>query len=134
MLVAILLKLVSSAIGYLGKRSDNNLELQKINVGGDVAINIEELKARVELARLNHESREEDRKHWFTAWMVPVAFIVFFSHVAAIVFDSMPLFGHTIGSWKIPPLPGIYADMEYNAVLGIIGVGVLGVTKKIFSK
>lgn len=134
MFIGIALSVVKALLGYLGKRSDNNLELQKINVGGDVATNVEELRARVEMARMNHDSREKDREHWFTAWMVPVAFAILFSHVAAVVFDSMPLFGHEIGTWKIPPLPGSYADLQYHAVLGIIGVGTVGTIKRIFSR
>jgi hypothetical protein len=80
------------------------------------------------------DMRNSDREHWFTAWMVPVAFAVLFFHVAAVVFDSIPLFGHVVGSWAVAALPKPYDTMQEQIVLTICGVAGLSSLKKIFSR
>lgn len=133
-LITLIPGVLNGLLSWLNKRTDADLEKYKTAVGGDVVLNTEELRARVALAQMNHDSREKDREHWFTAWMVPVTFAVFLIHAAAVVFDSMPLFGHVNGSWGIDKLPGQYADMQYNVILGVCGIGVVGGIKKIFSR
>jgi hypothetical protein len=125
---------VSGLLTWLNKKADTDLEKFKTAVGGDVQLNIAELQAKVEVARLVAGMRKDDREHWFTAWMVPVAFGIFILHIAAIVFDSIPLLGHVIGSWQISKLPGIYESMQYNIVLTVCGVAGVSSIKKIFSK
>lgn len=125
---------VSGFFNYLDKKTDADLEKYKTAVGGDVTLNVAELRYKTEVARLSAQMRSDDREHWFTAWMVPTAFGIFIFHVAAIVFDSMPLFGHIVGSWKVSKLPGIYADMQYAIVMTVCGVAGASVVKKIFSR
>jgi hypothetical protein len=138
MLFSILLGLVpklgSWFLDYLGKRSDNELEKIKATIGGDVQLNVAELRYKVEVARMAADMRKDDREHWFTAWMVPCAFTIFIIHIAAVVFDSIPLFGHVVGSWQVAKLPGLYADMQYNIVMTICGVAGVASLKKIFSR
>jgi hypothetical protein len=138
MLFSILLGLVpklgSWFVDYLGKRSDNELEKIKATIGGDVQLNVAELRYKVEIARMAADMRKDDREHWFTAWMVPCAFSIFIIHIAAVVFDSIPLFGHEVGSWAVSKLPGIYADMQYNIVMTICGVAGIASIKKIFTR
>jgi hypothetical protein len=138
MLFSILLGLVpklgSWFVDYLGKRSDNELEKIKATIGGDVQLNVAELRYKVEIARMAADMRKDDREHWFTAWMVPCAFSIFIIHIAAVVFDSIPLFGHEVGSWQVAKLPGLYADMQYNIVMTICGVAGVASIKKIFSR
>jgi hypothetical protein len=133
-LMGLMPKLGSWFVDYLGKRSDNELEKIKATIGGDVQLNVAELRYKVEIARMAADMRKDDREHWFTAWMVPCAFSIFILHVAAVVFDSMPLLGHEVGSWKVAKLPGIYADMQYNIIMTICGVAGVSTIKKIFSR
>ncbi|WP_316207414.1 hypothetical protein [Bradyrhizobium sp. SZCCHNR3118] len=119
---------------WLNKKTDADLEKFKTAVGGDVTLNVAELRYKVEIARMAADMRKDDREHWFTAWMVPVSFAVLFFHVAAVVFDSIPLLGHVVGSWKVAALPAPYDSMQEKIVLTICGVAGVSSLKKIFSK
>ena len=126
--------LMSGLLTWLNKKTDADLEKFKTTIGGDVQLNVAELRYKVEVARMAADMRKGDREHWFTAWMVPVAFAVLFFHVAAVVFDSIPLFGHEVGSWKISALPAPYKTMQEQIVLTICGVAGISSLKKIFSR
>lgn len=126
--------LASGFLEWLNKKTDADLEKWKTAVGGDVTLNVAELRYKVEVARMAAEMRKDDREHWFTAWMVPAAFGVFLLHVAAIVLDSIPLFGHEVGSWQISKLPAPYDSMQWNVMLTVCGVTGVSSLKKIFSK
>jgi hypothetical protein len=133
-LMGLIPKLGTSFLDWLGKKTDADLEKFKTAVGGDVTLNVAELRYKVEVARMAADMRKDDREHWFTAWMVPVAFAVLFFHVAAVVFDSIPLLGHQVGSWKIAALPAPYDTMQVQIVLTICGVAGISSLKKIFSR
>ncbi|WP_459584443.1 hypothetical protein [Bradyrhizobium diazoefficiens] len=134
LLISLLPRFASGFLNWLNKKTDADLEKFKTAVGGDVTLNVAELRYKVEVARMAADMRKGDREHWFTAWMVPVAFAVLFFHVAAVVFDSMPLLGHEIGSWKIAALPAPYNTMQEQIVLTICGVAGISSLKKIFSR
>src|SRR6202790_5007787 len=121
-LLALIPGLASGFLTWLSKRTDADLEKFKTAVGGDVQLNVAELRYKVEVARMAAQMRSDDREHWFTAWMVPVAFAIFITHVAAVVFDSIPLLGHEIGSWAIAKLPPPYDAMQHDIILTICGV------------
>jgi len=133
-IMGILPKFGTSFLDWLNKKTDADLEKFKTAVGGDVQLNVAELRYKVEVARMAADMRKDDREHWFTAWMVPVAFAVLFFHVAAVVFDSIPLLGHEVGSWKIAALPAPYNTMQEQIVLTICGVAGISSLKKIFSR
>jgi hypothetical protein len=134
LLFSIIPGLATAVVTWLSKKSDSDLEKFKTAVGGDVTLNVAELRYKVEVARMAAQMRSDDREHWFTAWMVPTAFGIFILHVAAVVFDSIPLLGHEIGSWAIAKLPGVYADMQHDIILTTCGVASASAIKKIFSK
>jgi hypothetical protein len=134
LVMGLLPKLGGSFLDWLSKKTDADLEKFKAAVGGDVQLNVAELRYKVEIARMAADMRNDDREHWFTAWMVPVAFAVLFFHIAAVVFDSIPLFGHEIGSWRIAALPAPYNTMQEQIVLTICGVAGISSLKKIFSR
>jgi hypothetical protein len=134
LLFSIIPGLATAVVSYLSKKSDSDLEKLKNAVGGDVTLNVAELRYKVEVAKMAAQIRSDDREHWFTAWMVPTAFGVFLLHVAAVVFDSIPLFGHEVGSWTIAKLPGIYAEMQHDIILTTCGVASASALRKIFSK
>lgn len=125
---------VSGLLSWLNKKTDADLAKIKNAIDGDVTLNVAELRYKVEVARMAADMRKDDREHWFTAWMVPTAFAIFIIHIAAVVFDSIPLLGHEVGSWQVSKLPGLYADMQYNIVMTICGVAGVSAIKKIFSK
>jgi hypothetical protein len=133
-LLALIPGLASGFLTWLNKKTDADLEKFKTAVGGDVTLNVAELRYKVEVARMAADMRKDDREHWFTAWMVPVAFAVLFFHVAAVVFDSIPLLGHVVGSWHIAALPAPYDTMQVQIVLTICGVAGISTIKKIFSR
>lgn len=133
-IMGLLPKFGTSFLDWLNKKTDADLEKFKIAVGGDVQLNVAELRYKVEVARMAADMRKDDREHWFTAWMVPVAFAVLFFHVAAVVFDSIPLLGHEVGTWKIAALPAPYNTMQEQIVLTICGVAGISSLKKIFSR
>ncbi|MCA1379408.1 hypothetical protein I6F34_01045 [Bradyrhizobium sp. BRP05] len=134
LLLSFLPGFASGFLNWLSKKTDADLEKFRTAVGGDVTLNVAELRYKVEVARMAADMRKGDREHWFTAWMVPTAFAVLFTHVAAVVFDSMPLFGHEVGSWQIAALPAPYNTMQEQIVLTICGVAGISSLKKIFSK
>ncbi|MDB5603481.1 MAG: hypothetical protein JWP25_381 [Bradyrhizobium sp.] len=133
-LLALIPGLMSGLLTWLNKKTDADLEKFKTAIGGDIQLNVAELRYKVEVARMAADMRKDDREHWFTAWMVPTAFAIFIIHVAAVVFDSIPLLGHEVGSWQVAKLPGLYADMQYNIVMTICGVAGVSAIKKIFSR
>ena len=140
-LASFLLKLPGLAdglFGYLNKRSDNTVLTHGQDVNDDVTLNQAQLAAYVEDARIKALLRKQDQESSWTAWMMPALFSVCFIHFAAIVFDSMCLFGHEIGSWRIAVLPGAYDNLEMGLLGTVAGIktikGVGEVVKKIFVK
>ena len=138
-LLALIPGVASGLLSWLNKKTDAELEKFKAGVTGDTAINVEEIRTRVGLAQIAADTRNRDREHWSTRWMVPTAFAVFGSHAAAVVFDSMPLFGHVVGSWGVAALPPQYATMQTSVILTICGVSAGGavlapVIKRIFTR
>ena len=133
-LLALVPGLMSGLLTWLNKKTDADLEKFKTAIGGDIQLNVAELRYKVEVARMAADMRKGDREHWFTAWMVPTAFAIFITHVAAVVFDSIPLLGHEVGSWQVAKLPAPYNSMQENIVLTICGVAGVSALKKIFSR
>src|SRR6266404_2730273 len=121
-LLALIPGLASGFLTWLNKKTDTDLEKFKTAIGGDVQLNVAELRYKVEVARMAADMRNGDREHWFTAWMVPVAFAI------------IPLFGHIVGSWQVAALPSPYDKMQENIVLTICGVAGVSSIKKIFSR
>jgi hypothetical protein len=133
-LLALIPGLMSGLLTWLNKKTDADLEKFKTAIGGDIQLNVAELRYKVEVARMAADMRKGDREHWFTAWMVPSAFGIFIVHVAAVVFDSIPLLGHEVGSWAVAKLPGPYAAMQENVILTVCGVAGASAVRKIFSR
>ncbi|WP_315729823.1 hypothetical protein [Bradyrhizobium sp. SZCCHNRI2010] len=133
-LLSLIPGLANGFLTWLNKKTDSDLEKYKAAIGADTTLNVEEMKTKLELVRLAQGQRSEDREHWFTAWMVPCAFGIFLAHAGAVVFDSMPLLGHEIGSWHVASLPGMYANMQNNIILTVCGIGGVSAFKKIFSR
>jgi hypothetical protein len=125
---------VTGLLGWLNKKTDADLERLKTTLGADVALNIEDMRTRIALTQVYANTRDRDREHWSTAWMVPVAFGIFLFHASAVVFDSVPLLGHEVGSWKVAALPSDYAYMQTAIILTVCGVAGASFIKKIFGR
>lgn len=113
-----------------------NVELLKYQTGvqADTQIIAKQIDAQVELNKIAAAQVQADKGWWVTAWMKPAAFYTCLAHFGSVVFDSLPWFGHKVGSWGIPALPGQYAVMEQDIILLCVGiVGVKGVAR-IWSK
>lgn len=96
---------------YLGKRNDNLAN-----------ITIAEGQERVAIQQIIAGLRAHDRESLWTAWMVPCAFAISMFHYGAVVFDSLPLLGHTVGTWRIAALPGDYTGMSVTIILSCCGI------------
>lgn len=116
---------LSSVVSIFSTWKNTALLKYQTGVNADTEIIAKQIDAQVELNKVAAASVQADKGWWVTAWMKPAAFYVSLSHYAAVVFDSIPMFGHQIGSWGIPALPGMYADMEREIIL--ICVGIIGV-------
>lgn len=129
---------VNGVTDVLKKRADADVAKNGQNVTADTQINLAVLNARLEELKIAAAQRAGDRESPWTAWMMPALFSVCFIHFTGIVFDSMPMLGHEIGSWKIPSLPGDYATVEMGVLGSIAGLKLVshvgGAVKKIFTK
>jgi len=128
--------LAGQLLGFLNKRADINLETYKIGTGADVEINMALLRAHGEALKTAAASRAADRQSLWTVWMMPVAFGLCIFHFACIMFDSIPLFGHIVGSWHVAGMPGQYLTMELGILASATGVvmtdRITSVVRRIF--
>lgn len=141
MLMGFLLKLPGLADGlftYLNKKSDNTVLVNGQNVNADTILGQAQLAAYIEESKINADRRKSDGESLWTAWMMPTLFAVCLLHFSGIVFDSMCLLGHEVGSWRIARLPEPYSTLELGvlgAAAGLKTVHAVGsVVKKIFTK
>jgi len=65
---------------------------------------------------------------------VPTAFGLFIFHVGWVVFDSVPMFGHVVGSWGVAALPGTIGFMQQSVILTVCGVAGASAIKRIFGR
>lgn len=119
--------LFTGLFGYLNKKADVDLNKYTTGVQSDTTVAVAQIGAQVELAKVAASADAANKGWWVTAWMKPAAFYISLSHYAAVVFDSLPWFGHKVGSWGIPALPAQYASMEEKIIL--VCVGVIGLQK-----
>ncbi len=125
--------LLSAALSYFQKQADNELAKYTTGVQADTQVIVAQITADIEARKLAAASRQADRGSLWTAWMFPTAFGICMIYFGAIVFDSLPLFGHVIGSWRIAALPGPWTDVAKTIILAAAGiVGINSVTRRIF--
>lgn len=136
-LLAMIPGLANGILGWLNKKTDADLEKFKSGVDGDTKINVEEIKARVQLAQAAMAERSKDRDHWYTAWMVPFAFLFFMGHAAAVVMYSTFWCAKCAypQPWTVAALPPPYDSMQTNIILAICGIAGVGVmARKVFTR
>lgn len=137
-LLSSLPSIVNGVTDVLKKRADAEVVKNGQNVTGDTQVNLAVLNARLEELKLISAQRAADRGSLWTEWMMPALFVPCFVYLGAIIFDSMCLFGHPIGSWKIAALPDPYNALVAGILGSVAGLKVANdigvVVKKIFSK
>jgi hypothetical protein len=106
----------------------------KIGSETDRVVVLKQLDVEIEARKAAAAARAADRGHWSTAWMLPSLFAVCLIHFAAVTFDSLPLFGHIVGSWRIPPLPGAFGENQHTILLSVTGAVTATRVARIFSR
>lgn len=97
----------------LNKKSDTDLEKVKVAVGAERDVMLAQIQANI--------AAYETRAQLLVAqWgrpeiriLILVIAIPAAVHFGAVMLDSVPLFGHVVGSWKIPKLPTPYDTYEW---------------------
>lgn len=124
--------LLSKVLDYFQTRANNELTKYTTGVQADTQVILAQVNAEIERQKQVTTQAIADKGWWVTAWMKPSAFYISLSHYAAVVLDSIPWFGHRVGSWGIPELPGQYASMEQSIILVCVGIVGLKSAARIF--
>lgn len=97
------------------------------------------LQSQAQLNQVKLESRRIEGK-WGPTLITTLLFftIPIGVHFSAIVFDSMPLFGHVVGTWHIEKLPKPFDELEINVIGSLFyiggGVGAVSMLAKAFMR
>lgn len=117
------------------QKTNTDLDRYKTGVDADKHIIMKQIEADIEARKLASASRKADRGSLWTVWMVPAGFGISLLHYSAVILDSLPLFGHDVGSWAIPKLPPPYDSMQSAIILSAFGiVGATRLVGRIFAK
>lgn len=128
--------LAGKLIDYEVQRQNTAAQTHSTDVAADTQINIAAMQNYLAQQQLLADQRKADSVSPWTAWMLPSLFAVCLYHFSAVVFDSVPSFGHVVGSWKVSVLPNpTMVNIESTVLLTTVGV-TLGVPaiRKIFTK
>ena len=101
--------LLTPILAYFTAKNDVNLEGMKAAVGADTTLGVAYLNSQVETAQI-----KAAQNMWFGARIIVLLTAGSASlHFAGIMLDSIPMFGHVVGSWSIPKLPAPYDSQEW---------------------
>jgi hypothetical protein len=128
-------KLAGAAADVAKARANRDIENERTQVGGDTAIAIKRLEAAAEADRLKAQQRAMEGKWGLTA----VCAIVLFAlptgiHWWAIVLDSIPAFGHPVGSWRVAELPGQNLELKKLIIQSFFYTGGAVAIARMFSR
>jgi hypothetical protein len=126
--------LLGKVLEFFQKKADNELAKYQTGVQADTQVILAQVNAQIETQKQLTLMVQSDKGWWVTAYMKPTAFYVSLAHYAAVVGDSLPWFGHKVGSWGIPELPGQYATMQNSIILACVGIAGLQTAARIFRK
>jgi hypothetical protein len=137
-LIALIPGVANTVSDFLKARANTELQKYTTGVTADTQVNLALISGYIEETKVRAAQREADRQSVWTAWMMPTGFAICMIHFAAIVFDSMPMFGHKVGSWQIAALPGEYLKIEVAILAAAAGVTITdrisSVAKRIWTK
>lgn len=134
MLLGVLPGLLQTVLAHFQKQAETQLAKYQTGVQADTQVIVAQVQADIEARKLAAASRAADRGSLWTAWMLPSAFGLCMIYFGAIVFDSLPLFGHVVGSWKIATLPGPWTNVAENIILAAAGVVATKTIARVFTK
>jgi hypothetical protein len=127
--------LASKLIDYEVAKQNTAVQTHNTDVAADTQVNLAVLQNKLETDKLIAAQRAADRLSPWTEWMLPALFAVCLYHFGAIALDSVPSFGHVVGSWRVAALPDAQASIETSVLLGAAGVTVaVPAIRRIFSK
>ena len=114
-----LFSLIQLIPGLAGKFLDwqvqrSNIELQGFTTaaGVDLAAYQAWLSAQVETNRM----KLAQNAWWGAKLIIMIAGVPAATHFGAVFADSLPFFGHVVGSWGIPKVPPPYDGYEWAVV------------------
>jgi hypothetical protein len=132
---------ISGLVGAITDTIKNRQNADMANHAADntagVAIGTAYLESVAAANQVKLENKRIEGKWGLTL----ITTIVFFTvpigvHFAAIVFDSMHLFGHVIGSWDVQKLPAPFDALEIQVIGSLYyiggGVGAVSMLAKAF--
>jgi hypothetical protein len=105
--------LAKAALAYFERKADRELEGFKTATGVDRESFRDYLNAGVE----NNRTRTIANGWWGAKAIILTVGMPCAVHMAAVMLDSMPFWGHPIGSWGIPKPPAPYDAYQRDIVL-----------------
>jgi len=116
--------LINGVTDVIKNRQNADVQNHAADNTAGVALGTEYLRGVQATNNIKLESRRIEGK-WGPTILVT---LVFFTvpvgfHFSAIVFDSMPLFGHIVGSWDISPLPKPFDALEIDIINSLFYIG-----------
>ena len=129
--------LVNGVIDVIKNRTNAEVVDHAADNNAGVAIGTAYLNSVAASNQVKLDSKRIEGKWGLTL----ITTIVFFTvpigiHFAAIVFDSMHLFGHVVGSWDVKALPKPFDQLEIDVIGSLYyiggGVGAVSMLAKAF--
>lgn len=116
--------IVQAIVGAVGKLDDNATVRYQAGALADKEVAISQLQTS---AAVWHDRVDLLKGLKITSWLIAAALFPPIYHQTLVYLDScpfffIPYFGHAIGSWDVPPAPGVYAEREGQLILGLLGI------------
>ena len=107
-------------VGYYTSKDANVLAGFSDAAKTDQAIALAQMQAQVQIEQIKATSNT-----WFGARLITLGFgLLTMLHFGAVVFDSMTIGHHVVGSWGIAALPGPLASWEGTIITSFFVVSV----------
>ncbi|MGI3900516.1 MAG: hypothetical protein ACRYGP_28395 [Janthinobacterium lividum] len=105
--------IIAPILGYATTARNDDLSGFQAGVGADTDRYKALLSAQVEIA----QAKASQNMWWGARLLFLAGALGPVVHFTAVFLDSVPLFGHVVGSWSIPRLPAPYDGYEGQIVL-----------------
>ena len=105
--------ILAPIFGYMTTARNDDLSGFQSGVGADKDVAIATINAQVEMV----QAKASANMWWGARLLFLAGAFGPVVHFTAVFLDSVPLFGHAVGSWAIPRLPGPYDGYEGQIVL-----------------
>lgn len=132
-------KFIDGASDFLKNRTNAQLQehINENDAGRAAALAF--MQGEQRLAEIKLEDRRIEGKWGPRVMACTILFVIPYGlHSAMIVFDSMPLFGHVVGSWGVEKLPGLFEETEHLVIRSMFyvsgGVTAVSMLAKAFRR